>query len=98
VWLVVVFHYCSYLGGGGVSRVGKSSGCTRLRLWYALVSTSVILNHCIKTRFLVCISSKVLSYRRRKNVKDSLRSESGYEVCVRRHACQMKETKDCFAG
>jgi len=41
---------------------------------------------------------RVLSYRRRKNVKDSLRSESGYEVCVRRHACQMKETKDCFAG
>ena len=40
MWLVVVFgvHYCSYLGGGGVSRVGKSSGCTRLRLWYALVS------------------------------------------------------------
>jgi len=27
--------YCSYLGGGGggVSRVGKSSGCTRLLLW-----------------------------------------------------------------
>ena len=22
-------------GGGGVSRVGKSSGCTHLRLWYA---------------------------------------------------------------
>ena len=53
VWLVVVFgvHNCSYLGGGGVSRVGKSSGCTRLRLWCALVSTSVILNLCIKTRF-----------------------------------------------
>ena len=57
--MVVVFHYCSYLGGGGVSRVGKSSGCNRLRLWYTLVSTSVILNHCIKTRFLVCISSNV---------------------------------------
>jgi len=28
-------RYCSYLGGGGVSRVGKSSGCTRLRLWCA---------------------------------------------------------------
>jgi hypothetical protein len=52
-------RYCSYLGGGGVSRVGKSSGCTCLRLWCALVSTSVILNHCIKTRFLVCISSNV---------------------------------------
>jgi hypothetical protein len=25
-------------GGGGASRFGKSSGCTRLRLWYALVS------------------------------------------------------------
>ena len=32
---VVGVCYCSYLGGGGVSRVGKSSGCTRLRLWYA---------------------------------------------------------------
>ena len=46
-------------GGWGVSRVGKSSGCTRLLLWYALVSTSVILNQCIKTRFLVCTSSSV---------------------------------------
>ena len=46
-------------GGWGVSRVGKSSSCTRLRLWCVLVSTSVILNHCIKTRFLVCISSNV---------------------------------------
>ena len=25
-------RYCSYLGGGGVSRVRKSSGCTHLRL------------------------------------------------------------------
>jgi len=46
-------------GVGGVSRVGKSSGSTRLGLWCALVSTSVILNHCIKTRFLVCISCNV---------------------------------------
>ena len=59
--MVVVFgvHCCSYLAGGGVSRVGKSSGCTRLQLWYALVSISVILNHCINTRFLICISSSV---------------------------------------
>ena len=42
-WCPLLFVF----GGWGVSRVGKSSGCTRLRLWYALVSTSVILNHCI---------------------------------------------------
>jgi hypothetical protein len=54
-WCPLLFVF----GGWGVSRVGKSSGCTRLRLWYALVSTSVILNHCIKTRFLVCISRDV---------------------------------------
>ena len=54
--------WCSLLfifGGWGVSRIGKSSGCTCLRLWCALMSTSVILNHCIKTHFLVCISSNV---------------------------------------
>jgi len=31
--------------------IGKSSGSTHLRLWKGLVSTSVILNHCIRTRF-----------------------------------------------
>ena len=46
-WCPLLFVF----GGWGVSRVGKSSGCTRLRLWCALVSNSVILNHCIKTRF-----------------------------------------------
>jgi hypothetical protein len=61
VWLVVVFLLPTIvrIWGVGVSRVGKSSDCTRLRLLYALVSTSVILNHCIKTRFLVCMSSNV---------------------------------------
>jgi hypothetical protein len=54
-WCPLLFVF----GGWGVSRVGKSSGCTRLRLWCALVSTSVILNHFIKTRFLVCISCNV---------------------------------------
>jgi hypothetical protein len=54
VWcpLLLVF------GGWGVC-VGKSSGSTRLRLWKGLVSTSVILNHCIKTRFLVFLISNV---------------------------------------
>jgi hypothetical protein len=33
-WCPLLFVF----GGWGVSRVGKSSGCTRLRLWYALVS------------------------------------------------------------
>jgi hypothetical protein len=42
--------------------------------------------------------SMSLNYRLRKNVKDSLRSESGYEIRVRRGARQMEETKDCFAG
>jgi len=28
-------RYCLYLGGGGFSHFGKSSGCTRLRLWCA---------------------------------------------------------------
>ena len=31
-------RYFSFLGVWGFSLVGKSSGCTRLRLWYELVS------------------------------------------------------------
>ena len=40
VWLVAVLvsAVVRIWGGGGVSRVGKSSGCTRLRLLYALMS------------------------------------------------------------
>jgi len=40
VWLVAVLvsAIVRIWGGGGGSRVGKSSGCTRLRLWYELVS------------------------------------------------------------
>ena len=41
--------------GGGC--VGKSSGSTRPRLWKGFVSTSVILNHCIRTRFLFFLNS-----------------------------------------
>ena len=39
-WLVAVLvsAVVRIWDGWGVSRVGKSSGCTRLRLWYALVS------------------------------------------------------------
>ena len=45
--------------GGGFS-VGKSSGCTCLLLWYALVSNFCnFLNHCIRKRFLVCVSCNV---------------------------------------
>ena len=44
--------------GGGVC-VGKSSGSTHLQLWKGLVSTSIILNHCIRMQYLVFLNSNV---------------------------------------
>jgi len=47
---VAVVHFCSYLGGG--SHVGNSS-VVALVFGFGMDSCqiSVILNHCIKTRF-----------------------------------------------
>jgi hypothetical protein len=59
--LVVVFgvRYCSYLGGGWFHAFVNL--LVALLFGYGMRScqTSVILNHCIKTQFLVCIRSNV---------------------------------------
>ena len=50
--VVVVVHICSYLWGEGVSHVGNAS-VVALVFGFGMDSCqiSVILNHCIKTRF-----------------------------------------------
>ena len=57
VCMVLGAYCCSYSGGGVC--IGESSGSTHLRLWKGLVSISVILNHCIRTRLLVVLNSNV---------------------------------------